>query len=230
MRTILGPVLSALAIAAPGLAAAAEEGALSQSYWDLRGSWSQPMGLSIEEDVDGVNYEWLGESKRGNRGQITLLYGFDRNGGFFVGGDASYTNWTVSPDGFLSDGVTYGRSIGDGLNATLALVDLQVGYGLGMPLTDSLSLWCEAAPMAGLGWMRAQTDAADQVNSDAAIAYEYGARIGVYLMERNWLFGATGSWSKVSSDVDVDLGNGASSSLDLKSDGFRLGIEAGYRF
>lgn len=227
MRQVLGSVMGVLAFA--GALAAADDDHSAVPYWDLRVGWSQPVGLSIEEEVGSTTYQRQGEDERGNRGDATLLYGFDRAGGFFSGIGVSYTRWDTTPVNYRSGGVVTARPVGGMLDARLALLSFQAGYAIGTPISQALSLWVEAAPVVGLGWMSASSDISGQIDRGDALAYEFGGRVGVYLEERRWMFGVTGAWSKISSDVDVDVG-GATNTLRIDGQGFRLGAEAGYRF
>lgn len=227
MRLILGSVMCAAVFAALEMAAA-DDGP-NASYLDLRVGWSQPAGLSIEENVAGTTSQRQGEDERGHRGQIEVLYGLDRDRGFFAGAGFSYTRWDTTPVNYRSGSVITARPVGGMLDARLAMLDLQVGYGLGSPISQSLSLWFEAAPVVGIGWMSASSDISGQIDRGNDMAYEFGARAGLYLEERHWMVGVTGAWSRVRSDVDVDVG-GATNTLRIDGQGFRLGVEAGYRF
>jgi hypothetical protein len=214
-----------------------------EPYLDIRAGWSAPTGMTVDEDVSmtgqpTAGYAWNNASHRGNRGSLGVVVGQDRMRGFLAGAGFSYTRWETTPTGYTGGSIpptVTSSSRSNVLDAKLAMIDLQVGYAVGTRLNETLATWLELAPTLGLGVMTADSEAQMapgqfRVESGSAFAYEYGLRGGWYFGEGNWLLGVTGAWAKTRSDVDITFSSNASSTLRLDSTGFRLGIEAGYRF
>lgn len=246
MRMILG-CAAAVTLAWPGLLSAADAGDEASPertpYLDIRAGWSQPPGLKIEEDVStvgqlGAGYSWNSEDHRGNRGSLGVVWGQDRKRGFIAGAGLSYTRWETTPSSYTGGpGVptTYLYSNQNVLDAKLLMLDLQVGYQVGMNLNETISTWIELAPTLGIGGMTAISEAQVapgmfRTASGTNLALEYGLRGGWYLGERNWMLGVTGAWAYTRADVDIDFSQYTSSTLRIEGKGFRLGVEAGYRF
>lgn len=247
MRMILGCLAAVATLTSLGAASAAEDSdgveAVRVPYLDLRAGWSQPPGLTIEENVTTTGqlpagYSWNSEDHRGQRGSLGVVWGQDRTRGFLAGAGLSYTRWETTPTSYTGGPTvptTYTYSNQSILDAKLLMLDLQVGYAVGMHLNESLTTWIELAPTLGVGAMTASSEAQIAVGmfrkaTGTNLALEYGLRGGWYLAERNWLFGLTGAWAYTRADVDIEFSQYTSSTLRVEGKGFRLGAEVGYRF
>ncbi len=225
---LLAPLLASVAVGA--------EPSSDGHFVDLRLGISSAPAPEVSESIGGTGYDWNDVNTQGVQGSLGVAFGTAaRSWGGTVGEiDLVVASYDITPGSVRRDDGTDFAPGASGLkNQTLGI---QVGYGYhwaSSPSRKDLALHLEIMPFIGGGMATAETSGentggANASYEDTGTYYEYGARIGMYLSERNVILGLTFQYAAGSSDIDIDLG-GATSKLSLDRNGFGVGFLAGWR-
>lgn len=170
----------------------------------------------IRTPSGSTSLDWPEPSGYGYRGSVLWLTGATRtNHGFVWGLELSYGTYVFGDDLAYTDSVTLSQ----------AGVDVLAGWQYGITGQHSLRGHLEVLPFVGtgVGWI-------DKGANAKGLYREYGLRTGAFLSERRWIAGLTASWVVMSQSLDIDTTSQTRSLLDIQADGFRFGLETGYRF
>jgi hypothetical protein len=225
-------------IASSGSASALED----QRFYDLMVSvvgMQTPHVTEDSKDPAGVttSYEWHGMKEFGAVGSLSLLTGklsHSRKWGFEWGGDLVAQRYDITPTHFDVDGVTYVNNSSHDLRYYMAGANVAFGVQYGITESDDIHGFVELVPFVGAGINHANSDLNIAGTSTESSAYgtyfQYGARFGAYVTERNWLAGVVLAYQGSTGSVEVDEVAGYSSELTIEQTSFGVGVVLGYRF
>jgi len=236
VRSIAAPVLLATCF---GATAAAEE---IDRFLDLRVGVTSSPSPEITEKVKpksgpSSRYEWKDAKERGYEVDASAAkFRYMSWGGLggslhLIGGDYDITPKAV----VRSDGAAFTTG---GLKLHYRTLGAQLAWGYCYATShdpEDLAIHLEVLPFFGAGGSQGETSGAGTSGgivrqSGLGYYFEWGARAGVYLTERNFIVGATSFYANGGGRVVIDLDGGGKSRLYTKRDGFGFGAEAGWRF
>lgn len=184
-----------------------------------------------------AGYEWVGPRGAGGGGSIgyvTQAWALDRDwGGLALGLEFQYQYFNTTPDSYRVGGTTVTNSnqsiVLTWQNANLAAI---AGWATG-PWWTRFGEWhveLLAVGAGGLSW--GETQAGGTTGSVRGVGWNYavGPRLGIYLHEDHWVFGARGDWIFSHGEVDIGLAGGQESTLEANGSGPAGTLEVGYRF
>jgi hypothetical protein len=234
-------VLAALALAG------ADAGAADFDAWIETRDWYVSLGVApapeVEEETSGPGgtstYEWK-DPDREDEIAPRLALGYlacsgGNRGGWALGAELVATTCETTPRSYEVSGLTFANTSGDSLRYTTAGVTLYGGYQFGIdPDPEEISAFLLLTPFIGGGVAFADSEVRDQNGayaSDSGVGWylEGGLRAGVFLTERNWVAGVLVDLTIGTGEVDIDFGDGTSSTLTHDRLGVGGSLVIGYR-
>jgi hypothetical protein len=212
------------------------------SYHNLMLSVSTAPVPKVKEDsTDGAgtttHYEWDGMRDTGYRFAVTGLCGKssgEGRSGWQFGLDLAFATYDITPQSFDVSGATFNNSSTATLHYRTLGVNVVGGWQYGLSTLDDLHAFVEIMPFLGGGVAFASNEVHTVGGYDEQSGtggyFQYGMRIGGYIVEKRWIFGAVANYTGGRSKVDIDFSGGYSSTLTLTQSGFGLGGVVGYRF
>lgn len=184
-----------------------------------------------------THYDWDGLRETGYQFAVTSMCGRssgEGRGGLQCGLDLAMATYDITPKTFDVSGTTFINGSSATLHYRTLGINLVGGWQYGMSTLDDLHAFVEIMPFLGGGVAFASNEvhSASGYDEQSGIGgyFQYGLRIGGYIVERSWIFGAVASYIGGRSTVDVNFSGGYSSTLTLTQSGFGLGGVVGYRF
>jgi hypothetical protein len=239
-------ILSVRSFAVPALVAAlsaplatAED---QDRFLDLRVGVGSTPSPDVTEKVKGASggsdhYRWDGVKDHGVQVDVSAvkmcLHDWGGLGGsvHLIGAQYDITPTQVT----RSDGTVFSSG---GLQLHYRTLGGQIAYGYGYVTShnpEDLALYLEVMPFLSLGVAQGETSGAntggDTIRRSGYGYYnDFGVRGGIYLTERDFLFGFTGFYANGGGRVSIDMPGGGHSRLYTEREGFGMGVEAGWRF
>ena len=223
-------ILAAGLAGAAALHAADSPPAEPYRYWDVRVGWATTTSPTVKDDL----YLWDGTGERGTRLQVSAMRGSsveyrqDRWAGWIWGVGVAYQHNDITPQSY--DKGRYAAS-SDQLSAHHVFAEAIGGVQVGVSPHRGLKAFAELTPFVGAGGTMIETSfAPNRIESGTGLAFEYGAKFGVYLAERGFLLGGTASFIRTRGDADITIAGGGVSTVTVDSSGVAWGVDLGYRF
>ncbi len=181
-----------------------------------------------------TGYDWDGVKKSGLALSVMSLNGRGyRTGGFVWGGELALGLYDIRPESFTVDGATYRNGSNEKLTHRTLGVNVLAGYEYGIVKQDGLRGYVMILPHVGGGLATAENEVrtGSVYDKERGTGHygEYGIRLGGFLTESDWLFGALVGYVRSSAKVDISI-SGYDSELRLKRSGAAFQVLAGYRF
>lgn len=195
----------------------------------------------VEEEASGAGgdstYEWRGlEDSVAPRLAIGhLTCSGDARGGWAFGVEGVFTTCDVTPDRYQVGGLTFGNTSNRSLRYSTLGVNVFGGYEFGINSdAESISTYLLIGPYLGVGGAYGDSEVRDQsgtYQSDSGFGWyvEGGLRAGFFITEKKWLLGCFIDYGLGTSEVDIDFGNGADSTVIYDRQGLTGSLVVGYR-
>ncbi|MBA2482018.1 MAG: hypothetical protein H0V44_15235 [Planctomycetes bacterium] len=194
----------------------------------------------VSDSAGTATYDWKGTDDLGFTGALYFIgapeWATTSGGSLLLGTGIAYENFDITPQRYETGGLSYANARTDiELDHQVWRVDLMIGYGSPMRYTDLGDLHVEVLLVGGGGLAYTRTQGFSSTSTpvrERGIGWTYvvGPRVGAYLCSSHWLCGVHADYLLSHAEVDVDLPNGAKSSLEIDGMGFVAAGDIGYRF
>lgn len=207
--------------------------------------WYLSLGVAdapeVEEDTSGPGgdstYGWRGledgAAPRLAIGYLTCSGG--TSGGWALGIEGVFTTCDVTPGSYEVDGLRFGNTSDRSLRYSTLGVTVFGGYEFGINSdADTISSFLLIGPYLSGGGAYGDSEVRDQngtYQSDSGVGWyvEGGLRAGFFITERRWLLGCFIDYGIGTSEVEIDFGGGAESTVIYDRQGLTGSLVVGYR-